>query len=397
MKLTKARVAALVGAVAGSLTTMMMSTWITGCSDSKADPQDVKKWTQRPRVTGADAEPVAIIDGVVITVADFRDRLNKQSPYIRARYTSLERKKEFLDNLVRFEVLAKEAERRGLGEDPEVVRTMKQVMIQKLMQDEFDNRVKVEDITDKEMRDYYTAHSTDYNQPEQVRVSAIVIKKDSKLADRLAEEVKGPKGQDNRTFRDMVLQYSEDEDSKVRGGDLRYFDETSQEVPAEVIKASFALEKVGDVAGPIKTSKGMYILKQTGRRKALSRTFEEVQRQIQNRLYREKRTNVMDNFVEGLRKAAKVQVFDQRISKIQVDMTGSLPSDSPMPGDPAVGSGVVPPPGADPSGNGLMPGTGPDPALLPNPGPGGSPAIPPAPPVAPGSPVTPGTAPQPVG
>lgn len=152
------------------------------------------------------------------------------------------------------------------------------------------------------------------------------------------------------------------------------------------------------MAGPIKTSKGMYILKQTGRRKALARTFEEVQRQIQNRLYREKRTNVMDNFVEGLRKAAKVQVFDQRISKMQVNMTGSLPSDSPMPGDPAVGPGVVRPPGAGPSGNGLMPGTGPEPDLVPGPGSAPTtPSAPSAPPVAPGSPVPPGTAPQPVG
>src|SRR5207249_10244650 len=74
------------------------------------------------------AQVLAKIDDVVITVGDFQGRINQQSPYVRARYTSLERKKEFLDNLVRFEVLAKEAERRGLGKDEEVVRTMKQVM-----------------------------------------------------------------------------------------------------------------------------------------------------------------------------------------------------------------------------------------------------------------------------
>src|SRR5688572_13775004 len=83
-------------------------------------------------------EVLAKIDDVVITVGDFQERINKQTPYVRARYTSVERKKEFLDNLVRFEVLAKEAERRGLNKDAEVVRTMKQVMIQKLLKDEFD-------------------------------------------------------------------------------------------------------------------------------------------------------------------------------------------------------------------------------------------------------------------
>ena len=85
--------------------------------------------------------PLAKIDDVVITLGEFQERINRQSPYIRARYTSLEQKKEFLDSLVRFEVLAKEAYKRGLDKDPEVVRTMKQVMIQKLMRDEFDLKI----------------------------------------------------------------------------------------------------------------------------------------------------------------------------------------------------------------------------------------------------------------
>ncbi len=120
------------------------------CKDGKSHASSAKG--------GDSEETLAKIDDVVITVGEFRERINKQSPYVRARYTSLERKKEFLDNLVRFEVLAKEADKRGLGEDPEVVRTMKQVMIQKLMQDEFD-KVKIEDITDAEMKTFYDSHN----------------------------------------------------------------------------------------------------------------------------------------------------------------------------------------------------------------------------------------------
>src|SRR5438046_2458888 len=120
-------------------------------------------------------ETLAKIDDVVITVGEFQDRINKQSPYVRARYTSLERKKEFLDNLVRFEVLAKEAQRRGLDKDPEVVRTMKQVMIQKLLKDQFDKQ-RMEDITDEECKKFYDAHPEEYNKPEEVRVSSILVK-----------------------------------------------------------------------------------------------------------------------------------------------------------------------------------------------------------------------------
>src|SRR5689334_3638246 len=101
--------------------------------------------------------PLAKIDDVTITLGEFQERINRQSPYIRARYTSLEQKKDFLDSLVRFEVLAKEAFKRGLDKDPEVVRTMKQVMIQKLMRDEFDSKVTANNVADEDMKKYYDA------------------------------------------------------------------------------------------------------------------------------------------------------------------------------------------------------------------------------------------------
>jgi peptidyl-prolyl cis-trans isomerase C len=298
------------------------------------------------------ATPIAEIDGYVITLGDFQDRINKQSPYIRARYTSMERKKEFLDNLIRFEVLAAEAKKRGLDQDPEVVRTMKQVMIQKLMKVEFDTRVKPEDVTEEEMKKFYEEHSAEYNKPEEVRVSAIIVK-DKATADKVAKEAKGPTGADNKGFRDLVTKYSSDETTKARGGDLRYFDASSTEVPAEVVKVAFTLEKTGDVAGPIETKGGWYVIKQTGRRKALSKGYDEVKRQIQNRIYRDKRTKAMEDFVNGLKSSAKIQLHEDALAKVRVDTSGAGeggdadPHGGGMPGEPPM-PGMVPPGGGAP-------------------------------------------------
>ncbi len=147
--------------------------------------------------------PLAKIDDVTITIGEFQERINRQSPYIRARYTSLEQKKEFLDSLVRFEMLAKEAYRRGLDKDPEVVRTMKQVMIQKLMRDEFDSKVTADSVTDAEMKAYYDANLAEYVKPEEVRASAIILKNRAQ-ADRVLLEAKGDAGKTNKGFRDLV-------------------------------------------------------------------------------------------------------------------------------------------------------------------------------------------------
>jgi peptidyl-prolyl cis-trans isomerase C len=244
---------------------------------------------------------------------------------VRARYQSMEQKKEFLDTIVRFEILAREADKRGFDEDPEVVRTMKQVMIQRLLKEEFDTRVKPEDISDDEMKQYYEAHRGDYNKPEEVRVSAIIVQ-DKAKAQKAAEEARAPANAENRKFRELVEKYSEDADSKSRGGDLRFFANDTPVLPAEVVKAAFELRETGQVAGPIQTSQGWYVIKQTGLRKPINKSFEEVKRQIQNRLFRDKRNAAMETFVADLKKTAKIEVNDAALEKVKIDTTQPTPA-----------------------------------------------------------------------
>jgi peptidyl-prolyl cis-trans isomerase C len=297
------------------------------------------------------AETLAKIDDVVITVGEFQDRINKQSPYVRARYTSLERKKEFLDNLVRFEVLAKEAQKRGLDKDAEVVRTMKQVMIQKLLKDEFD-KVKPEDISDQDAKKYYDAHPEEFNKPEEVRVSSILVKDESAAKKVLADA--RMKGVDNQGFRNLVAQYSTDAATKDRGGDLRYFDTNTKEIPRSIVDAAFKLQNIGENSPPVKTEQGWVVLKLTGRRKALARSFDEVKTTIKNRLYRDKRQDSMEAFVKALRDKANIKIDEGRLAKVQIEGSGNQ---FPGPGVPPPGPGQFHPgPGGTPISTPVQPG-----------------------------------------
>ncbi len=58
---------------------------------------------------GAQGPAVAVLAGSSITVEQFQKKLAELPPVIQARYSSLERRKEFLDNLIRSEVLLAEA------------------------------------------------------------------------------------------------------------------------------------------------------------------------------------------------------------------------------------------------------------------------------------------------
>jgi peptidyl-prolyl cis-trans isomerase C len=320
-----------------------------GCKKTKESSGDPPAPGQRaPNAPPQNAEelktPLAKIDDTTITLGEFQERINRQSPYIRARYTSLEQKKEFLDSLVRFEVLAKEAYKRGLDKDPEVVRTMKQVMIQKLMRDEFDAKVTADSVPDTEMKTYYDANLAEYVKPEEVRASAIILKNKAQ-ADRIALEARGEAGKTNKGFRDLVMKYSADEDTKLRGGDLRYFDATSKELPAPVVKGAFALINTGDVSQTVDAGNGQfYVLKQTGRRKAMTKSFEDAKPQIRNKLFRESRVKAQKDFVDNLKAKAKIEINEGNLAKVRIDTSAAT--------DDGHGHDLVAPP---PPGGGSAP------------------------------------------
>jgi peptidyl-prolyl cis-trans isomerase C len=304
--------------------------------------------------------PLATIDDVTITLGEFQERLNRQSPYIRARYTSLEQKQEFLDSLIRFEVLAKEAARRGLDKDPEVVRTMKQVMIQKLVRDEFDAKITPDTIADAEMKAYYNANLAEYVRPEEVRISAIITKSRAQ-AERVAREARGDAGKTNKGFRDLVGKYSQDEDSKLRGGDLRYLGAETKDVPGPIIRAAFALPNIGDVSGVVDAGNGTwYVLKQTGRHKSMTRSFDDAKPVIRNKLFRDKRLSAQKDFVDHLKGVARIEINATNLAKVRIDTSQAGQADD--------GHGHDLPPlplSVPPSSKGLPVGSPPAPADTP--------------------------------
>lgn len=321
--------------LAGALTLAFLA--LAGCTKSddkkKSKPAGESASGLVPQSSEDLSAVLAKVDGVTITVKQLQDSINRQSPYIRARYQSKEQKRVFLDNLVRFEVLAKEAERRGLDKDPEVIQTMKSAMITKLLKDELERGLKPEDVPDADMKAYFEAHKDEFNKPEEVRVSAIIVKKKAQ-ADEVARAAKTEEGKSNKGFRDLVARYSTDEETKLRGGDLRYFARESTEVPPPVIEAAFGLEKTGDIAGPISTDGKFYVIKQTGRRKAVVKTYDQVKRQIQNDLYKDRREESQKQFVEQLRARAKVELFEDNLKKVRVDTSSAAAAEPEAPGMP---------------------------------------------------------------
>src|SRR5690606_27508016 len=101
------------------------------------------------------AKVVAKVGDATITVGDVEDAVNQQSPFLRVRYRDRAKLRELVEGMVRFELLAREAERAEMDDDPEVVRVAKQNAVQQLIRRDFDERITPESIPEADVRAYY--------------------------------------------------------------------------------------------------------------------------------------------------------------------------------------------------------------------------------------------------
>ena len=289
------------------------------------------------------AAVIARVGEVSITVGEVEDAINAQSPFLRSRYREPAKRAEFVDGMIRFELLAREAQKRHYDRNPEVLRTVKQNAVQALIRREFDERITVDTIPQADVDAYFAEHQAEFNRAEMRRASHILVATREE-ADRIGREAADA---DVRAFRDLAREHSLDVETKLRGGDLRYFTRERQADPANtpsqdaevdqsIVNAAYALHEVGDTSAPVQVGDKWSVIKLTGLRPAETRTVADAGPSIRMRLWRERRQKALDDFVLALRERLHPEVHNERVDPIHLD---PLPAGAGMEGFPAEGEG----------------------------------------------------------
>ncbi|HZZ86391.1 MAG TPA: peptidyl-prolyl cis-trans isomerase [Anaeromyxobacteraceae bacterium] len=295
--------------------------------------------------SGKSGPVVASGNGVTITAPEFKARLDEQSPFIRQRFTTLDRKKEFLQNLVQFELLASEAQKAGMEKDPDVQYLVKRAMVQKYLQRKFADTEGAKNIPDAELQKFYGEHKDDYQKPARLRLAVIVVKGDAAKAKKVAATVKEQEKKNPLAFAAAARESSQDEATRNIGGDLGY--KSKDELEKAYGKAFadvVAPLKDGEEAGPVETSQGFVVAKVTGHQEEINRPFDQVKPQIASRLWSEKKKKEFDDFTKQLKDQANVKVNDAELEKVEV---AAAPAGMPgmMPGMMGGGHGGMAPGG----------------------------------------------------
>jgi peptidyl-prolyl cis-trans isomerase C len=223
------------------------------------------------------------------------------------RFNNPAARRELIDGLIRFELLAQAADRAGLTKDPDAMHALQQIAVTKLVNQTLGATAAPEAITKADIeREYAARQASEFTLPGAAQVRHIRVS-DRKLAERLAAQARALAPSDDRGFANLASSHSEDATTRTTGGDLGFIDKTSR-LPPAVVEAALSLKTPGDVAGPLNTDAGFEILRLVSLRAAAVSPLSSVEEPIRQRLIRERRAKALDELIARLRKETPVEI-----------------------------------------------------------------------------------------
>jgi peptidyl-prolyl cis-trans isomerase SurA len=216
------------------------------------------------------------------------------------------RKSMKLDSM---EDLEKVAQSQGVSFEDFKQSTRNQIISQQVIGREVGSRLT---LTKDEEQEFYDQHKTELAQPEQIKLSEILVSTDKGTGDEAAKLAAAKaKAEDllaqirkGANF-DEIAKKNSDGPTAAQGGDLGYFKRGT--LAKELEDLTFGL-KSGDVSDVIRTKQGFVILKVTDHQSAGIPPMKDIEPKIQDALYMQKLQPALRQYLTKLREEAYIKI-----------------------------------------------------------------------------------------
>jgi peptidyl-prolyl cis-trans isomerase C len=285
----------------------------------------------RPRAPRPRSQsPVLLrVDGKDVTVADAQAELDHLPSRSRGSFASSpEKQRELMQRLVDAELLTRKAESLGYDQEPEVIAAKNRAMVRKLLEArDAVSMAKVEaEITPATVEAFYRDNQQAFQAPERARITQVIVSDQARamevwrLAKASAEQHREDPATDIAAFKELVKKYAVNEAAKVADGDTTVVIGAPDDPFRPLGVAAFALKRAGDVSAPIEIEGSFHILKLRERVPAGPRQLDDgVRDRIKRMLFDKRRGADRDEMLAALRRAARVETFEQQLSGLRFD------------------------------------------------------------------------------
>ena len=214
-------------------------------------------------------------------------------------------------NLESMEDLEKAATAQGVSFEDFKQNMRNQIITQQVIGKEVGSRL---NISKEDEQKFYDEHKNELDQPEQVRLSEILISTEKKPNDKRdeAQVVQAAQEKANSVLEEIkkgakfddVAKKSSEGPSAAQGGDLGYFKRGT--LAKELEDKTFSM-KVGDVSEVIRTKQGFIILKATDHTEAGIPPMNKIEQRIQDAVYMQKLQPALREYLTKLREDAFIE------------------------------------------------------------------------------------------
>ena len=219
-------------------------------------------------------------------------------------YSGEDGEKKILDELIVQKILVQEAVKAGIDKEEQYKKEMKNIreklLVKLLVKKKILDSVNLEDA---ELKSYYDENISEFNVPESIKASHILIKLNDEMDEEQIENAKKQameilKKATPENFSRLARESSQGP-SRENGGDLGWF--TQGQMVKEFSDAAFACAKGEICPDLVETVFGLHIIYVEDRHPSETIAFEEVKGEIAQKLLLQKRMDAYQFWIEELK------------------------------------------------------------------------------------------------
>lgn len=278
------------------------------------------------------------IHGERYTLGEFWQEYQELPPTFLVNYQGAEGRQALAERLIERLLLVEDSYDQLLEAEnkDELDETRLRVLTQMMEQEEVDDKIEV---TDEELQAYYEEHKTELTPPPQARVRAIIIALGQTEAERKQAWNKANEAyqklvpgllQSGADFAEIARQYSEDEVTASKGGEVDGWIGEGPDLLAELAEHPFHQQILqlneGEISQPFEWEGAIYIVQVLERKEKEPLTFEQAKELLREELRLKKHEELSAQLSQKLLEQANVKVYTEVLQTLIAAQTSTGPT-----------------------------------------------------------------------
>lgn len=271
-------------------------------SAEKSTPTPEKSSTETPKSKqNLPADVLASVGDWSITIDEFNEKLSKLKEILpEFDPKDLNSKKLILEELVRQELLVKDADQKGIAQRKEIKETVEDFRKTLLVQEVATQLTKDIKATEEDAREYYDKNKESFVVKLEWKVREIVVPTEDEAKDILVQLLQGGEFLEIAKVRSKAS-------SASKGGDLGWI----SKFPFEQMRSAVTALEIGKTSGVFKGPSGYYIVKLDEKKGGAPKPFLAIKSELTKKLTLKKQQDAVLEYLNKLAANTKIQVNEE--------------------------------------------------------------------------------------